>query len=126
MASLASRRRTKAVAAGRELLPPEQADSWGEFHARLEFEQASLGSPLILVWWGVSGLLFAVMLFSCAYATQDRSRWLWPGMLATLGVLGVMAVRAVRQADRRRARAAELARLQDAWLDHPARPAPPR
>lgn len=74
----------------------------------------------------MSGLLFALMLFSCAYAIQDRSLWLWLGMLATLGVLEVMALRAAGQADRRRARAAELARLQDAWLDHLARPAPPR
>ncbi len=111
---------------GREFLPPEEAGSWGEFRARLEFEQASPGSPLIPLGWGAGALLFAVALFSCAYAIQDRSLGLWLLMLAALGVIGVMAVRAVERADRQRARAAQLARLEDAWLDHLARLAPPR
>ena len=111
---------------GRELLPPEEADSWGEFHARLEFELADPGSPLILLWQAVSGVLFAVALFSCAYALQDRRWWLWLCMLSSLGVLGVMAVRAVERADRRRARTAELARLHEAWLDHLERHSPRR
>ena len=111
---------------GRELLPPEQADSWGEFHARLEFEAADPGHPLVPVWRGVAGLLFAVALICSAYALQDRHWWLWLCMLASLGALGVMAVKAVGQADRQRARAAELARLNDAWLDHLERSTRPR
>ena len=103
---------------GREFLPPEQADSWGEFHARLELEVADPGNPLIPVWWCAAGLLFATGLICCAYAVQDRHWWLWLCMLAPLGAVGVMAARAVERADQRRARAVELGRLQDAWQDH--------
>ena len=74
--------------------------------------------PLIPLWWGVAGLLFGIALICCAYAFQGGHWWLWLGMLAPLGVVGMMAARAVERADRKRARAAELARLQDAWLDH--------
>jgi len=109
---------------GREFLRPEDADSWGEFHARLEYEQANTGSPLTLLWWLVGALLFATALFSCAYAVQDKRLWLWLCMLASLGALGVMAVRAVEATDRRRARAAELRHLQDAWIDHVDRRSP--
>lgn len=103
---------------GRDSLPPEQADSWGEFHARLEFAAADPGSRLTPAWWSIAGLLFAAALISCAYATQGRHWWLWLCMLASLGVPGVMAVRAAERADRERARAAELRRLRDAWLAH--------
>jgi len=109
---------------GREFLPPEDADSWGEFHARLEFEAASADGPLAPLWWSVAGSLFAVMLFTCAYALQDRHWWLWAGWLSMLGLLGLMAARAVARADRRRARAVELGRLHDAWADHVERHSP--
>ena len=107
------------MAVGREFLPPEEADSWGEYRARLEFEAANPpGSPLAPLWWIVAAMVFAAALFSCAYAIQDRRWWLWLCMLAALGVLGVMAARAVERADRRRARAVELRRLEDAWQQH--------
>jgi peptidoglycan/LPS O-acetylase OafA/YrhL len=106
------------MAMGRASLPPEQADSWGEFHARLERELADPGHPLIPVWWGVAGLLFGIALICCGYAFQGGRWWLWLGMLAPLGVVGMIAARAVERADRKRARAAELARLQDTLLDH--------
>jgi hypothetical protein len=115
-----------AMAVGRELLPPEQADSWGEFHARLEIEAAAPGSPLIPLWSGAAGLLFGVSLICAAYALTDGRWWQWVGTLALLGALGVLAVRAVDRADRQRARAAELARLNDAWLDHLERSTRPR
>jgi hypothetical protein len=103
---------------GRSLLPPEDADSWGEYRARLEFERATAGSLWTPVWWAIAGMLFPTALLSCAYAIRDDRWWLWLIMLASLGFLGVLAVRGVEQADRRRARAAELAKLEDAWLDH--------
>jgi hypothetical protein len=112
------------MAMGREYLPPEEADCWGEFHARLELEQARSGSPLTPLWRVVGGALFGVMLFICAYAFQDRHWWLWLGWLSLFGVLGVMAARAVERADRRRARAVELGRMHDAWTDHLERRAP--
>jgi hypothetical protein len=106
------------MAMGREHLPPEEADSWGEFHARLELEQAASDGPLMPLWQVAGGLLFAAMLFTCAYAFQDRHWWLWLSWLSLFGVLGVMAARAVERAERRRARAVELGRMYDAWVDH--------
>src|ERR1700743_3289282 len=118
-----------AMAMGREILPPEQADSWGEFHARLEFEEAAPGSLLIPLCSAAAGLLFGVSLIFGAYAFKDGRWWQWVCTLALLAALGVLAVRAVERADRQRAREAELARLNDAWLDHlerGSRPPPTR
>ena len=111
---------------GRSVQPPEEADCWGEFHARLELEAADPGSPLTPVWWSLSGVLFAGTLITSAYAFQGGRWWLWLCMLASLAVLGVMAARAVERADRWRARAAELGRLHDAWLEHVERGSPMR
>jgi peptidoglycan/LPS O-acetylase OafA/YrhL len=105
------------MAMGRSIPPPEEAESWGEFNARLELEAANLEQPQIPLWWIIGGLLFGIALVSCAYAFQGGHWWLWLCMLAPLGALGVMATRAVERADRKRAQAAELARLRDAWLD---------
>jgi hypothetical protein len=104
--------------------PPEEADSWGEFHARLEFEAANPGHPLIPLWWAIGGLLYAIAMICCAYALQGGRWWLWLCMLGLLGIVGVMAARAVERADRQRARAAELDRLQAAWQDHLERGSP--
>jgi hypothetical protein len=103
---------------GREFLPPEQADSWGEFHARLELELERQGGALAPLWSAVAGLLYGATLICCAYAFTDRHWWLWLGWLASFAVVLTMASRAVRRADSRRARAIELARLKDAWQDH--------
>jgi CHASE2 domain-containing sensor protein len=105
---------------GRSALPsrPEEADSWGEFHARLEAELAGRHSPWTSVGWAVAGLLFGTALICNAYALTDGGWVLWVGMLAALGVVGVLATRAVSRADRNRARALELAELQDAWRQH--------
>ena len=43
------------MAMGREHLPPEEADSWGEFHARLELEQAASDGPLMPLWQVAGG-----------------------------------------------------------------------
>jgi peptidoglycan/LPS O-acetylase OafA/YrhL len=103
---------------GRQILPPEQADSWGEFHARLELELESRRNALVPLWRAVAGAMFGLMLICCAYAFADRHWWLWVSWLASLGVVLVMATRAVRRADGIRARDIELARLRDAWQDH--------
>ena len=103
---------------GRQLLPPEQADSWGEFHARLELERDSRGNLLVPLWQAVAGALFGGMLICCSYAFTDGHWWLWLGWLTSFAVVLVMASRAVRRADSMRARDIELARLQDAWQDH--------
>jgi peptidoglycan/LPS O-acetylase OafA/YrhL len=109
---------------GRKFLPPEQADSWGEYHARLEMEADARVDPWRPLWWSLGGLLFGSVLIFCAYAVQDHHWWLWLAMCATLAITGVMAVRAVDRADRDRARAAELAQLEAAWLDHLDRRSP--
>jgi hypothetical protein len=119
----------KAMTMRRSAVPPdrpEDAGSWGEFHARLEQEQerASRGNPLTPLWWALAGLLFGAGLICNAYAYQGGHWELWLCMLASLGVVGVMAARAVDRADRNRARQAELAELQDAWHDHVERRSP--
>jgi len=110
----------------RQFLPPEQADSWGEFHARLELELESRGDLLVPLWWAVGGALFGATLICCAYAFTDRHWWLWLGWLTLFGVVLMMASRAVRRADSRRARDIELARLKDAWQDQLDRGSPTR
>ena len=97
---------------------PEDADSWGEFNARVEMELAAQGDRMAPVWWAVAGLLFAVGLISNAYAFQGRHWWLWLCMFASLGIVLMMAFRAVDRADRNRTRAMELTNLQDAWQEH--------
>ncbi len=111
---------------GRQYLPPEQADSWGEFHARLEFELENRGDPLAPLWLAVAGALFGLTLICCAYAFTDRHWWLWLCWLTSFGVVLMMASRAVRRSDSRRARDAELSRMQDAWQDHLDRKSPNR
>jgi hypothetical protein len=111
---------------GRQLLPPEQADSWDEFHARLELELESRGDLLVPLWWAVAGALFGVTLICSAYAFTDRHWWLWVGWLTSFAVVLIMASRAVRRADGIRARDRELARLQEAWQDHLDRGSAPR
>ena len=108
---------------GREFLLPEQADSWGEFQARLEFEADA--DRLTPVWWALGGLLFGLALVSSAYAFTDHHWWLWLCMLAALAADLALAVRAVDRADSDRARRAELERLQEAWRDHLDSVSPP-
>lgn len=113
-----------AMAMGREFLPPEEADSWGEFHARLESESADVGHPLMPLWWIAGGLLFGIGLVCSGFALQGGRWWMWLCMLVPLGIVGVMAARAVERADRQRGRRAELGQLHDAWLDHLERGSP--
>jgi hypothetical protein len=111
----------KAMTMGRSAVPPprpEDADSWGEFHARLEMELDRCGSWTTPMWWGVAGLLFGAGLISNAYAYQGGHWWLWLCMLGSLGIVLVMAFKAVDRADRNRARQMELVNLQDAWQEH--------
>ena len=111
---------------GRQFLPPEQADSWGEFNARLEFELERRGDRLAPLWRAGAGALFGATLICCAYAFTDRHWWLWLIWLSAFAGVLIIATRAARRADRRRARDAELARLKDAWQDHLDRRSQPR
>jgi peptidoglycan/LPS O-acetylase OafA/YrhL len=103
---------------GRSVPRPEDADSWAEYRARLELERAAGQSLWTPVWWAIAGLLFATALLCCAYAISDHRWWLWLMMLAALGFVGVLAVRGADRADREQTRAAELAKLEDSWVDH--------
>jgi hypothetical protein len=105
---------------GHKFLLPEQADSWGEFHARLEIELASRDDDLRLrpLWWSVGGLLFGVTLMTCAYATQDHHWWLWICMVAALAADIALAIRALDHTEYEHARMAELNRMQDLWEQH--------
>lgn len=111
---------------GREFLLPERADSWGEFHARLEIELARQdeGDWLTPLWWSMGGLLFALALVSCAYAFQGGHWWLWLCMVAALAADLAMAIRALDRTEREHARRAELARMQEIWQDHLDRESP--
>ena len=106
---------------------PEDADSWGEFHACLEREAADPGSPFIVLWWVVGVLCFVTALISSGYAmSATHVIWsLWAYTLVSLAVVGVLAARAVQYADQRRARRAELIELEDAWRQHLHRSQPP-
>jgi hypothetical protein len=116
----------KAMAMGRAQAPrkrPEDADSWGEFHACLEREAADWGSPLVPLWWLVGVLCFVTALMSSAVALSSRQVlwWPWVCLLGSLALGGVLAARAVRRADERRTRRAQLIELEAAWLEHLAR-----
>jgi hypothetical protein len=112
------------MAVGRDIKLPEQAESWGEFHALLEAETAALEDPWTPLWWSVGGLLFATGLIASGYALTDKHWWLWVIMLASLAAVGIMASRAVERADRRAARSAQLASLWEAWEAHVERGSP--
>jgi hypothetical protein len=106
---------------GREFLPPEQADSWGEYRARLEMENQARVNPWRPLWWGLDGLS---AFFLCVYAVQDHDWWLWLALCTVLAINGVIALRAMDRADKDRARAADLAQLETAWLSHLDRRSP--
>jgi hypothetical protein len=104
---------------GRAMARPEDADSWGEFHARLEFEMDGLHEPgLLPLWWVLGVLAFIACLVSWGYALEHGMTWLWPIGLAALGVAGLLAARALDRAERRQARLTELERMWEAWRDH--------
>jgi hypothetical protein len=104
---------------GRAMARPEDADSWGEFHARLEIEMAGLQGPVLLpLWWALGILAFVAGMVSWGYAFEHGMAWLWPCGLAALAVAGVLAARALDRAERHQARLTELERMWEAWRDH--------
>jgi hypothetical protein len=109
---------------GRSALPPEEAGSWGEFHARPEVAAAGRGDPLTPLWWALAGPLFGTGLICSVFAFQDGRWWLWLYMLAAVSAVGAMAAWAVERADRGRAGAGELGRMHVAWQDHLTRRPP--
>jgi hypothetical protein len=111
------------MAMGREgkSLPPEDADSWGEFRARrVEEESAVRTRPVSPLWSGLVGLLIPASI-GLDYALAVKGGVglsLRLVAVALLAVAGVMAARAMRRAERQRTRARELDRLQSLWEEH--------
>ncbi len=68
---------------------PEDADSWGEFNARLERETDSLKSPLTVWWWTAAVALFGAGVMFGSYALTGRDWWLFPCALAPLPGRGI-------------------------------------
>lgn len=109
---------------GRDLPPPEQADSWGEFHARIEQERAALGGQWSPLWRSVAAVVFVAGLLFCAYGFQSSHWWLWVAMIVSLSIVGVMASRAMSNAERNGNRAAQLDRMEQEWRAHLERHSP--
>ena len=106
---------------GRDLLLPEHADSWNEFRARVEQEQAAQGGLVPGLCRTAAGLFFVSGLILIASAVQGGPKWLWLVAAALLGMVGVMAVRAMSNAERRASRIAQLSLLEQAWQEREGR-----
>lgn len=113
------------MAVGHKLPLPEEADSWGEFHARLEMERMQ-EQGLPVVWQIAAALSFIVGLVCIAYALQGGRTWLWPCALAALAVPGVMAARALTKLEEAGERAGQLDLMERAWEEHLERHSPSR
>lgn len=103
---------------GRDIPLPEDADSWGEYRARLEWEAAHGGGLQSAAWRSVAALLFVAGLLFIGYALTDSRWWMWLCSLAAFAVFFAMAARAKSNLDREGQRAAQLARLDGEWLAH--------
>ena len=109
---------------GRDLPPPELADSWGEFHARIEMERSAQENGRSACWRAVAALVFVAGLVCCAYALQGGQPWLWPAAMAAFAVVGVMASRALDNAEREGLRSSQLEVMERAWEAHLERHSP--
>jgi peptidoglycan/LPS O-acetylase OafA/YrhL len=109
---------------GRDLPPPGYADSWGEFHARMEQERAALSGRWSPLWRSAAAVLCVVGLLFCAYGLQDGHWWLWVGMIVSLAIVATMASRAMSNAERNSDRAAELHYMEQEWQAHLERHSP--
>jgi len=101
---------------GREGLPPEDADTYEEFRARLSQEQAAAPTRAISpLWSGLVGLLIpAYIVFGFKGA---GSLPLKLGVVVVLAAILVLAMRTFRRSERQQARSIELDRLQNAWQE---------
>jgi TRAP-type C4-dicarboxylate transport system permease large subunit len=107
---------TKAMAMGREGLPPEDADTYEEFRARLEQEEAAAPKRAISpLWSGLVGLLIpADIIFGLKGAVSLPLKL---GVAVVLVAILVMAMRTFRRTERQQARVIELDRLRNAWQE---------
>jgi TRAP-type C4-dicarboxylate transport system permease large subunit len=112
----ASLDRTKAMAMGREGLPPEDADTYEEFRARLKQEESATPKRAISpLWSGLVGLLIpADIIFGLKGAVSLPLKL---GVAVVLAAILVMAMRSFRRTERQQSRSIELDRLQNAWQE---------
>jgi hypothetical protein len=95
--------------------PPEDADSWGEYRARLEWEEAEQPGLLSVACRVAAALLFVIGLLSGGYALTYHHWWMWLCSVAAFAVLFKMATRAKANLDREGERAAQLEMLDRMW-----------
>jgi hypothetical protein len=100
------------MAVGRDMPPPEEADSWA--------------GVWWVVWQVVGALLFVAGLLFCAYAFSDRHWWMWLCSFAAFAAVFSMAARAKTTMDREAERAAEIEQLERMWQARLERRSPPR
>ena len=111
------------MAVGREGLPPEDADTYEEFRARLRQEEAAGPKRVVSPLW--SGLVALVIPTGIVFGlTGAASLPLKLGAAVALAAVLVMAMRSFRRTERRQARAIELDRLQNAWQESLGRRSP--
>ncbi len=101
---------------GREGLAPEDADTYEEFRARLNQEEAAAPKRAISpLWSGLVGLLIpADIIFGLTGAVSLALKL---GVAAVLAAILVLAMRTYRRTERQQARSIELDRLQNAWQE---------
>jgi TRAP-type C4-dicarboxylate transport system permease large subunit len=111
------------MAMGREGLPPEDADTYDEFRARLE--QVEAGRPkrgVSPLWSAAVGLLIpAGIIFGLKGSVSVPFK---VGVVVLFAVIVVLAMRTFRRTERQQSRAIELERLQNAWQDTLGRRSP--
>jgi membrane protein implicated in regulation of membrane protease activity len=104
------------MAMGREGLPPEDADTYDEFRARLRQEEAAGPKRAVSPLW--SGLVALVIPTGIIFGlTGAASLPLKVGAAVVLAAILVMAMRTFRRTERQQARSIELDRLRNAWQE---------
>ena len=115
----------------RELLPPEEATSWEEFHDRYLREWSyrnSRGRSARSLLTGVVGMLLIVVAFVfTTYAAARHGQWSqWLGVALPLVIVAMMLTRAWKLGRRNGERMRELGRLEQEWQERLERGEIPR
>jgi hypothetical protein len=104
------------MAMGRQGLPPEDADTYEEFRARLRQEEAADSKRAVSPLW--SGLVALVIPAGLVFGVPGAASLpLRVGVAVVLAAILVMAMRTFRRSERQQARSIELDRLRSAWQE---------
>ncbi len=103
-----------------QLLPPEQATSWEEFHDRYLREWSyrnSRGRSARSLLTGVAGMLLIIAAFVFAtYAAGPHGQWQqWAGVALPLVIVAAMLTRAWKLGRRNGERMRQLGQLKQEW-----------